>query len=280
MIVTRFAPSPTGYLHLGHAYAALFAYNQAKINGGKFLLRIEDIDQIRCKKMYVDEIYKDLEWLGIQWDEEPLIQSNRMLVYKKYIDLLKQKGLLYPCVCSRKDIEQELAKLGSAPHKGETFLYPGICKGKQIDLSHFDDYSLRINIEQSIKIVASNLYFTDLKKGKIKAIPTLFGDIILARKKMGVSYHLCSVVDDYLSGVTLVTRGSDLFESTHVHRLLQELMGFYVPKYFHHELIVDQNGKKFSKRDASFTIRQLRESGIASKDVIKHIKENFFKKMY
>lgn len=280
MFVTRFAPSPTGYLHLGHAYAALFAYNQAKKNGGKFLLRIEDIDQVRCKKVYVDDIYRDLEWLGIRWDEDPIIQSNRTEVYKKYIEILSKKKLLYPCVCSRKDIETELMRLGAAPHKGETLLYPGTCKRKHINLNLFDDYSLRLDVDKSMRSIKTDLYFTDLKQGCTKANPELFGDIILARKKMGISYHLCSVVDDYLSGVTLVTRGCDLIDATNIHRLLQELLGFNVPQYNHHELIVDSSGKKFSKRDEAFTIRQLREKGIVSKDVLKYINDNFFKKMY
>lgn len=280
MIVTRFAPSPTGNLHLGHVYAAFFAYNQAKLYGGKFLLRIEDIDQNRCKKNYVDDIYRDLEWLGIQWDEDPIIQSSRLDIYEKYIEILNKSKLLYPCVCSRKDIEEELIRLGHAPHKGETFKYPGTCKNKNIDLSCFDDFSLRLDIEKAMSFFDSNLYFTDRKKGTVKAEPWIFGDIILARKKMGISYHLCSVVDDFLSGVTLVTRGCDLFESTHIHRLIQELFGFYVPEYMHHELIVDKDGKKFSKRDKSFTIKQLREEGIAPKDILKYTKNNFFEKMY
>ncbi|MCQ2915088.1 MAG: tRNA glutamyl-Q(34) synthetase GluQRS [Alphaproteobacteria bacterium] len=272
MYITRFAPSPTGRLHLGHVYAAKFAYDKAKESGGKFLLRIENIDSTRCKDEYIDGIYQDLEWLGIKWDNDPLIQSEHYGIYKEYFDKLQNLKLVYPCVCTRKEILNEIERIGHAPHKGETVVYPGICKNKKIDLNSYAQYSWRLNIEKALNIINRDLYFEDLYKGKIKANPNLFGDIIIARKDVLQSYHLCSVIDDFRQGVNLVTRGDDLFDVTNIHRLLQELFGFTVPKYCHHELILDENGNKFSKRNLSVTIKQLRDDGFGPSEIIKKIK--------
>lgn len=267
MIVTRFAPSPTGRLHLGHAFAAKFAFDAAKAAGGKFLLRIEDIDPIRCKPEFVDGIMEDLDWLGLKWDEKPLIQSERLDFYASALQKLKDKGVLYPCVCTRKEIESEIARMGHAPHAGETAVYPGTCRGKRLDLSRFDRWSWRLDIEKSLKLTGNDLYFTDETRGKTKANPAIFGDIVLARKETPASYHLCSVLDDAAQGVTLVTRGDDLFDSTHIHRLLQALLGLDAPLYHHHRLILDASGRRLAKRDQSVTIKFLREKGLKPAEI-------------
>ncbi len=262
MIVTRFAPSPTGYLHLGHAFAAKFAYDKAKESGGRFLLRIEDIDPVRCKPEFTDVLMEDLDWLGLHWDGEPLIQSEHMDYYDSLLTRLKAEGLLYPCVCTRKDIEAENARIGHAPHAGETAVYPGTCRGKRLDLSRYDRYSWRLDVGKAMERIDSPLTFCDETQGETLANPAIFGDIVLARKDTPASYHLCSVADDARQGVTLVTRGIDLFDSTHIHRLLQELLGFNTPKYVHHGLVCNENGQRLEKRNKAVTIRSLRENGL------------------
>lgn len=262
MIVTRFAPSPTGRLHIGHAFAARFAFEEAKKAGGKFLLRIEDIDPIRCKPEFVDGIMEDLDWLGLKWDEQPIRQSERMDFYAEALEKLKRLGVLYPCVCTRKEIESEIACMGHAPHAGETAVYPGTCRGKHLDLSRYDRWSWRLDIAKSLAITGDSLYFTDELRGTVRANPAIFGDIVLARKETPASYHLCSVLDDSAQGVTLVTRGEDLFDSTHIHRLLQELLGLRTPLYKHHRLISDENGQRLAKRNQAVTIKSLREKGL------------------
>ena len=274
MIVTRFAPSPTGRLHLGHAFAARFAYDKAKGNGGKFLLRIEDIDPVRCKPEFVDGILEDLDWLGLKWDQQPILQSERLDFYADALQKLKDRGVLYPCVCTRKEIESEIARMGHAPHAGETAVYPGTCRGKHLDLSRFDRWSWRLDIEKSLRQIGESLFFVDESRGRVKANPAIFGDIILARKETPASYHLCSVLDDAAQGVTLVTRGEDLFDSTHVHRLLQALLGVDTPLYHHHRLISDAEGRRLAKRDQSVTIKFLREKGLNPAEIFAMLKKS------
>ncbi len=274
MIVTRFAPSPTGRLHLGHAFAARFAYDKAKENGGKFLLRIEDIDPVRCKPEFVDGILEDLDWLGLKWDEKPVRQSERMDVYAAALRKLKDAGVLYPCVCTRKEIESEIARMGHAPHAGETAVYPGTCRGKRLDLSLYDRWSWRLDVAKALELTGGELYFTDESRGTVKANSAVFGDIVLARKETPASYHLCSVVDDAAQGVTLVTRGDDLFDSTHVHRLLQALLGLPTPRYCHHPLVLDAEGRRLAKRDGSVTIKSLREKGLNPAEIFELIKKS------
>lgn len=274
MIVTRFAPSPTGRLHLGHAFAARFAHDRARENNGKFLLRIEDIDPVRCKPEFIDGILEDLDWLGLKWDQQPILQSERLDFYADALQKLKDKGVLYPCVCTRKEIESEIARMGHAPHAGETAVYPGTCRGKHLDLSRFDRWSWRLDIEKSLRQIGESLFFVDESRGRVKANPAIFGDIILARKETPASYHLCSVLDDAAQGVTLVTRGEDLFDSTHVHRLLQALLGLDTPLYHHHRLISDAEGRRLAKRDQSVTIKFLREKGLNPAEIFEMIKKN------
>ncbi|HWA91500.1 MAG TPA: tRNA glutamyl-Q(34) synthetase GluQRS [Rhizomicrobium sp.] len=247
MIVTRFAPSPTGYLHLGHAFAALTAARA----GTRFLLRIEDIDRGRCRPEFEDAIFEDLAWLGLDWERPVLRQSERGAAYAEA--LAKLDGLVYACTCTRKDI----AAAGGAPHGDEGPLYPGTCRdaGRERTGSH----ALRLDAAKAAAL-AGPLTFRE--HGRTIAVdPLLLGDVVLARKEMPAAYHLAVVVDDSFQGVTLVTRGEDLLPSTHVQRLLQALLGLPAPAYAHHRLILDEKGRKFSKRDSSVTLRELRARG-------------------
>jgi glutamyl-Q tRNA(Asp) synthetase len=267
MIVTRFAPSPTGVLHLGHAYTAITARDAAR--GGRFLLRIEDIDQGRVREEFVDAIYEDLAWLDLEWEMPVLRQSARFDAYRAALEQLGD--LLYPCFCTRKDIADEIARAGEAPHGPEGPLYPGTCRNlprdeREARITSGASYALRLDVGRAAKIVGA-LSFEEQgegphgEHGTITVDPMLFGDFVLARKDIPASYHLAAVVDDAFQGVTLVTRGNDLFSATHVQRLLQSLLGLPAPAYAHHKLILDEQGRKFSKRDRAVTLRDLRERG-------------------
>lgn len=267
MIVTRFAPSPTGLLHLGHAYAAITARDAA--HGGRFLLRIEDIDQGRAREEFVDAIYEDLAWLGLNWETPVLRQSTRFDAYRAALTQLGD--LLYPCFCTRKDIADEIARAGEAPHGPEGPLYPGTCRNlsqteREARIASGESYALRLDVRRASEI-AGALSFEEQgvgphgAHGTITVDPLLFGDVVLARKDIPTSYHLAVVVDDAFQGVNLITRGNDLFTATHVQRLLQALLDLPVPAYAHHKLILDEHGRKFSKRDRSVTLRDLRASG-------------------
>lgn len=259
MIVTRFAPSPTGYLHLGHAYAALTAASTAALAGERFALRIEDIDRTRCRVEFEDAIYEDLAWLGIAWERPVLRQSERGDAYAQALARLDAQGLLYACTCTRKDI----AAAGGAPHGDEGPVYPGICRG--LDRARMGAFALRLDAAKAAALVGP-LQFEE--HGRTLAVdPLLLGDVVLARKEMPAAYHLAVVVDDAFQGVTLVTRGIDLLPSTHVQRLLQALLGLPAPSYAHHKLVLDSQGRKFSKRDASVTLRDLRAQGVTPHDI-------------
>ena len=278
--VTRFAPSPTGYLHLGHAYAALFAFDAAqsgdgRFGGGHFILRIEDIDRGRCRAEFEDAIFEDLAWLGLIWREPVRRQSDHFDDYAKALKTLDQQELLYPCFCTRKDIKAEIARAGQAPHIGpEGPLYPGTCRDLTSDerkrrIDAGNSYALRLDITEACSRTGP-LTWTDQKNNQtIAATPELFGDVILARKDTPTSYHLACTLDDHLQGITLVTRGEDLFSATHVHRLLQALLGLDTPNYHHHELIKAESGERLAKRDRAQTIRSLRETGLSPKAVRK-----------
>lgn len=267
-MVTRFAPSPTGYLHLGHAFAALFAHAKATEAGGRFLLRIEDIDRGRCRPEFEAAIREDLAWLGLGWEEPVRRQSERMEDYEKALARLDERGLLYPCFCTRAEIRAEIAASGEAPHQlpfADGFRYPGTCRGlpsaeARDRVAQGRTYALRLDVARAAR-EAGPLAWRDLEAGKVAATPEAFGDVVLARKDTPASYHLAVTVDDHLQGVTLVTRGLDLFHATHVHRLLQALLGFEAPDYRHHRLLADASGRRFAKRDLALTLRALRESG-------------------
>ncbi len=267
MIVTRFAPSPTGLLHLGHAFAAITAHDA----GEQFLLRIEDIDTARCREEFVEAIFEDLRWLGLNWEQPVVRQSDRASVYRAALQKLDAAGLLYPCFCTRKDIVEEISRAVEAPHGPDGPLYPGTCRHISEQTRHEriaagTSYALRLDVAKAASMAGAlsfheNGQGPERERGHITARSQRFGDIVLARKGMPAAYHLAVVVDDADQGVTLVTRGNDLFAATHVQRLLQALLDLPEPAYAHHRLILGANGKKFSKRDQAMTLRSLRAAG-------------------
>ncbi len=270
--VTRFAPSPTGYLHLGHAYSALFAFEAARSTGGRFLLRIEDIDRQRCRPEFEEGIREDLGWLGIAWDGPVRRQSEHLEVYRAALDLLCETGVLYPCFCSRKQIRVEIDQAGRAPHgpSGEA-LYPGICRGLDRSegasrIANGEPYALRLDAGKALALTGP-LTWEDCRAGAVLADPSSLGDVVLARKDAPTSYHLAVTVDDHLQGVTLVTRGEDLFHATHVHRLLQAILGLRTPRYYHHNLVADSSGQRLAKRNRAITLRHLRDCRRTPDDV-------------
>jgi glutamyl-Q tRNA(Asp) synthetase len=275
-IRTRFAPSPTGRLHLGHVLAAKVAHDLAREStGGRFLLRHEDIDGPRVREEFYQGIEEDLTWLGLAWDGEPLRQTSRSAAYDVALENLIERGLVYPCFCTRKEIQAELARMASAPQGPEGPVYPGICR-----CLNPDEVSSRIAVGRahawrldSAKAadLAGPLTFTDLRCGHLNVDPCLLGDVVLARKDIGCAYHLAVVVDDAWQNITHVTRGEDLLSSTHVHRLLQALLNLPEPCYLHHHLILDQQGKRLAKRNDSLSIAALREAGMTVEEVMKRI---------
>jgi glutamyl-Q tRNA(Asp) synthetase len=277
MIVTRFAPSPTGLLHLGHAFSALTAYEAAK--GGRFVLRIEDIDRTRAKPEFEAAIKEDLAWLGIKWEEPTRRQSEHFADYTHALETLEEKGFLYPCFCTRKEIADEIARAVDAPHGPEGALYPGICRNLSEDrraarIRRGVPYALRLDVAKARKKLGALAFQEwgagpDGETGEQRLQPELLGDVVLARKDMPASYHLAVVVDDAIQGMTLVVRGNDLFHATHIQRLLQAVLALPTPAYMHHRLILDESGKKFSKRDQAVTLRSLRDVGATPADIRK-----------
>ncbi|MBL9132906.1 MAG: tRNA glutamyl-Q(34) synthetase GluQRS [Verrucomicrobiaceae bacterium] len=274
--VTRFAPSPTGWLHLGHAFAALFAHEAAGA-GGRFLIRLEDIDGTRTRPEYEAAIFEDLAWLGLSWEMPVRRQSDHFDDYRAALARLDAQGLLYPCFCTRREIQEEIARAGNAPQGPDGPLYPGTCR-------HFDAeerarriaggaaYALRLDVAKALQRVNKPLAFIENARDEITADPTIFGDVVLARKDTPASYHLAVVVDDALQGITLVTRGEDLLPATHLHLLLQELLGLPVPRWHHHRLITDESGRRLAKRDDARSLRSLREAGWTPARVIEAVR--------
>ena len=267
-IVTRFAPSPTGLLHSGHAYSALSAFETARKNDGRFLLRIEDIDFTRCRREFEVAILEDLAWLGIEWEIPVRRQSNHLREYVAMAEQLRVRGLLYPCFCTRKDIQREIDAAGAAPHGPEGPLYSGLCRSLSEDERHARmasgaSFAMRLDLNRAIAAAGDDLEWMDLERGSQKARPEILGDVVLVRKDIGCSYHLAVVLDDALQGVTQIMRGEDLFEATHVQRLLQALLSLPTPDYQHHPLICDPNGKRLAKRDEAETLRSLRLRGVS-----------------
>lgn len=268
MIVTRFAPSPTGRLHLGHAYAALFAERAARDAGGRFLLRIEDIDVTRCRPEHEAGIYEDLAWLGLSWETPVRRQSEHGADYAAALARLQVMGLIYPCFCTRAEIRAEIARAGAAPHGGEP-VYPGTCRDlppEQRANVEGRPFALRLDVGRALARTGP-LTWHDRARGTVAAEPQALGDVVLARKEMPTSYHLAVTVDDHLQGVTLVTRGRDLFAATHIHRLLQALLGLDTPDYHHHALIAGPTGERLAKRAGAPTLKNLREAGKTPADV-------------
>ncbi|MDA8747306.1 tRNA glutamyl-Q(34) synthetase GluQRS [Litoreibacter sp.] len=284
---TRFAPSPTGPLHLGHAYSALLAYDMALEHGGEFLLRIEDIDQSRARPEWEAQIYDDLDWLGLCWPKPVMRQSDRISTYQNVLSDLWDRNALFACTCTRRDIEAAL----TAPQEGAAFgpdgpIYPGTCRNNGSKTGTFappPNAAMRLhigyiaNIGASENTTADRHTFTETGcgpdgasgiieftvEGAIKQI----GDIVLARRDMGTSYHLSVVLDDAAQGITHVVRGQDLFEATKIHVILQRLLGLPTPIYHHHKLIRDEGGKRLAKRDDARAISKYRDEGCTPNDI-------------
>ncbi len=287
--VFRFAPSPNGEMHLGHAYSALMNLRLARKIGGKILLRIEDIDTQRCTRELEKQMLEDLEWIGFEWDERPVRQSENYDQYRTALEQLEQKGLVYPTCASRSTIRKLVVKLlkknadwpfdpDGTPH------YPGNERDfspeewKRIKQSG-DPYSLRLAMSAALDPIKDELSWTEFegtKKTQIPAEPSEWGDVVLARKDAPASYHLCCAIDDAAQGVTHIVRGSDLYHATSIHRLLQELLEFPLPMYQHHKLILDEDGAKLSKSLKSTGLRCLRERGLLPEDVLELISRNAF----
>jgi glutamyl-Q tRNA(Asp) synthetase len=281
-VKTRFAPSPSGFLHLGHAYSALLAHDFALSEAGAFLLRLEDIDVSRSRPEFEEAIKEDLSWLGLRWEAPVRRQSDHFKEYEALIKTLSARGLTYPCFCTRKEIAAEIEAAGAAPHGPDGPIYPGTCKAlstleAKVKVDAGQSYALRLNADKAhrqldkegrLPLTISSL--TDLTSDRVKVEPVdthLFGDVVLARKDVPTSYHLSVVHDDALQGITHVIRGEDLQEATHVHAVLQALLGYEAPIYFHHPLICDEFGRRLAKRDQDQTLRALREAGVTPQGI-------------
>ena len=263
-IRTRFAPSPTGRLHLGHALAAKVAHNLAREAGGVFLLRHEDIDGPRVREEFYQGIEDDLDWLGFRWDGEPLRQTTRTAAYAAALESLREMGLVYPCYCTRREIQEEWARMGAAPQGDEAPIYPGTCRGREVEDAPF---AWRLASARA-SALAGPLTFRDLRFGKIPVDPRFSGDVVLARKDIGSAYHLAVVVDDAFQEITHITRGEDLLPATHIHRLLQAVLDLPEPTYLHHRLMLDESGKRLAKRNDALAIATLRERGLSPEAVL------------
>jgi glutamyl-Q tRNA(Asp) synthetase len=274
-VVTRFAPSPTGYLHLGHVRSAWEGWRAAREAGGHFLLRIEDIDHTRCRAEYEDAIIEDLAWLGLAWDGPVRRQSEHLADYQDALSRLETAGLLYPCFCTRREIQAEITRAGGAPQGEMAAPYPGTCR--RLGLAErakrrraMPDYAWRLDIAAALARTGS-LDFVEEGQGEPRRVPVdaaALGDVVLARKELPTSYHLAVTVDDALQGVSLVTRGADLLAATHIHRLLQALLALPTPRYRHHPLLTDASGRRLAKRDRALTIRAMSAAGMTADEVL------------
>jgi glutamyl-Q tRNA(Asp) synthetase len=307
-VITRFAPSPTGRLHLGHAYSALLAHDFARERGGQFILRIEDIDASRCRAEFTDAIYEDLAWLGLDWDGEVWVQSRRTDVYQAALESLQSQGLVYQCWCTR----AEIAAAASAPHAGEAVVYPGTCKGRSFS-DEDRPYCWRLDLAKAIEHAHSRrpaldaglgffkaqsasqnslapcqargdegeqshrvLGWHEEGRGFVTANPQEHGDIVIARKDAATSYHLAVTIDDAAQGVTDIIRGEDLFDVTSIHCLLQNLLGVPTPRYHHHGLLYDEQGERLAKRRNAQTIASIRDAGYSPKHVTDALRSGAF----
>ncbi|WP_293677363.1 tRNA glutamyl-Q(34) synthetase GluQRS [uncultured Phenylobacterium sp.] len=268
MFATRFAPSPTGLLHRGHAFSALTAYAAAREAQGRFVLRIEDIDATRCRPEFEAAILQDLAWLGLSWETPVRRQSEHLDDYQAALSRLESDGLLYRCFRTRREVSEAMA---SAPHGAmEVF------RGRPLEadeearrLAAGEPFAWRLSLDAAARALGGfgNLSFVEDGEGTIPARPELGGDVVLARKDVGVAYHLAVVVDDALQGITCVIRGRDLFEATHVQRLLQALLGLPAPAYRHHRLLTGPDGRRYAKRDRSETLASLRQRGMSAAEL-------------
>ena len=274
--VFRFAPSPNGQLHLGHALSALMNRDLARAAGGRFLVRIEDIDPGRSTPSFEAAILDDLTWLGLDWEKPVRRQSEHLIEHDRALDRLNRRGLLYPCFCSRGDVRAS-APDGPRDPDGAP-LYPGTCRALTANeraqrINRGDPHALRLDMAKALNELTEPLTWTEIgangKPSEIAADPAAWGDVVLARREVRTSYHLAVVVDDAAQGVTNVVRGRDLYHATSVHRLLQVLLGLEAPAYHHHRLILDLAGKKLSKSEGAESLRTLRGAGRAPGDVRK-----------
>lgn len=274
-VITQFAPSPTGLLHIGHAWSAILSHDRAKERGGRFLLRIEDIDGTRSRPEFVEAILRDLAWLGLEWDGPVLFQAERLGLYARALDRLKALGLLYPCFCTRAEIAASL----SAPHDDAGPLYPGTCRhlapNQRDRRLAGEQHAWRLDMARALDLLSpaaeempeqlrhdGRLIWHDEIAGDVVATPEMHGDVILARKDAPASYHLAVTIDDAAQGVTHVVRGHDLFAATHVHRLLQALLDLPTPVYRHHALLADDAGQRLAKRNRAPTLEAMRVAGV------------------
>jgi len=275
--ITRFAPSPTGPLHLGHAYSALSAYDMAQAAGGTFHLRIDDLDQSRSRPEWDDQIYDDLRWLGLDWPTPVLRQSDRLPSYRDALQTLWDQGLLYPCSCSRADIRAAASapQEGAPLHGPDGLIYPGTCRPKSPPTGQMPESPLRLDMARALACLDTPLSFTETGQGPEGETGTItpqnmiesVGDVALARPGMGASYHLSVVCDDADQGITHVIRGQDLFTATQIHVLLQRLLGLPTPIYHHHRLIRDDTGRRLAKRDDARAIATYRVEGKTPHDI-------------
>lgn len=269
MIRTRFAPSPNGPLHLGHAYAAMVAHDLARSRGGEFLLRIEDIDGERSRAEFVETFFCDLEWLGLAWDGETRFQSRRLADYAEAGERLKAMGLLYPCRCTRAEIAAAAAAAAMGP---DGPFYPGTCRHREVNP---EGAAWRLDVARALELTGP-LEWTDERAGPQRAAPGIFGDVVLLRKDLPASYHLAATLDDATDGITLVTRGMDLFPASHVHRLLQALLGLPVPVWHHHPLLVEPDGRKLAKRRGAPSLGDRRKAGEDGQAIVEALREGRF----
>lgn len=268
VVATRFAPSPNGRLHVGHAFSAMCAHDFARAFGGKFLLRIEDIDGTRSRQEYIDAIVEDMEWLGLKHDGEVVFQSQRIGGYKAALDRLNDMGLVYRCWCTRSEIAEAL-KHKPVRHGPDGPVYPGTCKGRNEGTS---DFCWRLDMQAATERIGP-LSWTDLAAGEQLADPMLFGDIVLWRKDAPASYHLAATFDDAADGISHVVRGTDLFAYTAIHRLLQVLLGLPELSYWHHPLLLDEDGNKLAKSRLSQPLSALRAKGISGIELVEQLRQ-------
>jgi len=278
-MITRFAPSPTGPLHLGHAFSALVAHDLAAAAGGTFLLRIEDIDQSRARPEWETQIYDDLHWLGLTWPKPVMRQSDRLANYAQALDLLWARGLLYPCTCTRRDIQTAISapQEGVPTHGPDGVIYPGTCRQSVGSIGpRPHDSALRIDIRKAVECIElDSLFYSESSRGSqqrrievpLAALSQSIGDVVVSRADMQTSYHLSVVLDDAAQGVTDVVRGQDLSDATQIHLLLQHLLGLATPIYHHHRLIRDDAGKRLAKRDDARALSKYRAEGAGPDDI-------------
>lgn len=253
------------------------AHDLARRTGGRFILRVEDIDTGRCREEYVAAIIADIQWLGLRWDGEVVRQSERMPLYAEALERLRATGLLYPCFCTRAEISAEIAASGAAPHGPDGALYPGTCRAlgaaERAARMTATPFAWRMDMARAAE-AAGPLWWHDAKAGNVLAQPALFGDVVLARKDVPASYHLAVTVDDAAQGITDIVRGEDLFTATHVHRLLQALLGLASPNYHHHRLVTDASGRRLAKRDKAATLAEMRAGGADPADLVARLRRH------